>query len=219
MTSPGTKSSYPRPLIVETLFCRFKREHTHQEWNPTARNDQSSACAASWTTNRPVLRGENHDIIFSSLMIFVSTTVGNQRSYQHAILQSFSTQAKYNQELTPSTKLVTLYAASAPMLSRGQKGDPHRKPPFLSSHSAGIVSPDQRVAAVLQHRLHPTRSRGRWCFRCYCCCCCHGCCILLVRRCCNGPPAETRCRDQRGRWTPPSRRRFHQRTQLLTLAL
>ena len=38
------------------------------------------------------------------------------------------------------------------MLSRGQKGDPHREPPFLSSHSADIVFPDQRVAAVLQHR-------------------------------------------------------------------
>ena len=38
--------------------------------------------------------GENHDIIFSPLMIFVSTTAGNQRSFRHAILQSFSTQAK-----------------------------------------------------------------------------------------------------------------------------
>ena len=50
---------------------------------------------------------------------------------------------------------------------------------------------------MLQHRLHPTTSRGRWCCRCCCCCCCH------ARRCCSGPPAETRYRDQRGGWTPP----------------
>ena len=29
-------------------FRRCKRENTHQEWNPTAWNDQSSACTASW---------------------------------------------------------------------------------------------------------------------------------------------------------------------------
>ena len=128
-----------------------------------------------------------------------------------------------------------LHAAFAPIISRGQKGKPHREPPFLSSYSAGTASHDQRVAAVLQHRLHPTMSRGRWCCRC-CCCCCHRCCcycccychaaasfrcIWLARRCCSGPPAKTRYRDQRGGWTPPSRRRYcpptcHQRTQLLT---
>ena len=42
------------------------------------------------------------------------------------------------------------------MLFRGRKGDPHLEPPFLSSYSAGIASPDQRVAARLQHRLHPS---------------------------------------------------------------
>ena len=163
----------------------------------------------------------NRDIIFSPLMIFVSTTAENQRSFQHAIPQSFSTQAKYKQELTLSTKPIILHAASAPMLSSGQKGDPHQEPPSLSSYSAGIASPDQRVAVVLQHRLHPTMSRGRWYCRCYCCCCCRRCCcyVWLARRCCGGPPAETRCRDRRDGWTPPSRRRFHQRTQLLTRAL
>ena len=156
-------------------------------------------------------------------MIFVSTTAGNQRSFQHAILQSFSTQAKLKQELTLSTKPITLHAASDPMLSRGQKGDLHQEPPSLSLYSAGIASPDQRVAAVLQHRLHPTMSRGRWYCRCYCCCCCccRRCCCdaWLTRRYCGGPPAETRYRDRRGGWTPPPRRRFRQQTQLLTRAL
>ena len=84
--------------------------------------------------------------------------------------------SQIKQELTLSTKPVSLHAASAPMLSRGQKGDPHQEPPSLSSYSAGIASPNQRVAAVLQHRLHPTMSRGRWYCRCYCCCCCRRCC-------------------------------------------
>ena len=91
------------------------------------------------------------------------------------------------------------------MLSRGQKGDSHREQPFLSSHSAGIVSPDQRVEAVLQHRLHPTMSCGRCYCRCYSCCCCRRrcCCyVWLARRCFSGPPAETRYRDQRGGWIP-----------------
>ena len=127
-----------------------------------------------------------------------------------------------------------LHAAFAPILSRGQKGEPHREPAFLSSYSAGTASHDQRVAAVLQHRLHPTMSRGRWRCRCCCCCCrccCYCCCychaaascrcMWLARRCCSGPPAKTRYRDQRGGWTPPSCRRYcpsscHQRTQLLT---
>ena len=43
------------------------------------------------------------------------------------------------------------------MLSRDQNGDPHLELLLLSSYFAGIVSPDQRVAAVLQRRLHPTR--------------------------------------------------------------
>ena len=150
----------------------------------------------------------------SPLMILVSTTEGNQLSFQHAALQSFSTQAKQKQELTLSTKPVTLPAVSAAMLSRGQKGDPNREPPFLSSHSAGIVSPDQRVAAVLQHRLHPIMSRGYWCCRCCCCCCCcysYYCCYCHSAASClcsNEPPVETLYRDQRGGWTPPSRRRF-----------
>ena len=79
--------------------------------------------------------------------------------------------SQIKQELTLCTKPVTLHAASVPILSRGQKGDPHLEPPSLSLYSAGIASPDQRVAAGLQHRLHPTMSRGRWYCRCYCCCC------------------------------------------------
>ena len=34
---------------------------------------------------------------------------------------------------------------------------------------------------MLQHRLHPTMSRGRWCCRCCCCCCC----CRRCRRCCS----------------------------------
>ena len=102
--------------------------------------------------------------------------------------------------ITLSTKPVTLHAASAPILSRGQKGDLYREPLFLSSYSAGIASPDQRAAAVLQHRLHPTMSRGRWCYRCCCCCCCCRCyCHAAIScRCSIGPPAETRYQDRRG---------------------
>ena len=105
-------------------------------------------------------------------------------------------------------------AASAAMLSRGQKGDPNREPPFLSSYSAGIVSLDQGVAAVLQRRLHPTMSRGYWCCRCCCCyCCCYSyyCCYCHAAASClcsSEPPVETLYRDQRGGWTPPSCRRF-----------
>ena len=88
------------------------------------------------------------------------------------------------------------------MLSHDQKGHPRRGPFSLSLHPAGILSPDQRVAAVLQHRLYPTMSRGCWCccWCCYCCFCCRGCC--------SGLPAETLYRDQRGGWTPHSRRRY-----------
>ena len=72
------------------------------------------------------------------------------------------------------------------------KGDLRREPPFLSSHSAGIVSPDQRVSAVLQHRLHSTISHGCWCCRCCCCCYCHA---AASCRCSSGPPLETLYRD------------------------
>ena len=157
----------------------------------------------------------NHVILNSPPMIIVSTTEGKQRSFQHAVLQSSSTQAKKNQELTLSTKPVTLHAASAAMLSRGQKGDPNREPTFLSSPSAGIVSPDQRVAAVVQHRLHPTMNRGYRCCRCCCCCCCYCysyyCCYchaIASCLCSSGSPVKTLHRDQRGGWTLPSRRRF-----------
>ena len=77
----------------------------------------------------------------------------------------------------------------------------------------GIVSPDQKVAAVLQHRLYPTMSRGYWCFRCCCCCCCSSyyCCYCRAAASSlysSGPPVETLYRDQRGGLTPLSRRRF-----------
>ena len=199
-------------------FCRFKRKNTHK--NEIQQPETTRVLPLPRRGQQICLYcDENHDIIFSPLMIFVSTTGGNQSSFKHAVLQSFSTQANSNQELNLSTRPITLHAAFAPILSRGQKGDPHREPPFLSSYFAGIASPDQRVAAVLQHRLHPTTSRGHCC----CCCCCRCCCILLARRYCSGPPAETRYRDQRGGGTPPSRRRYwlpicHQRTQLLTRA-
>ena len=70
---------------------------------------------------------------------------------------------------------------------------------------------------MLQRRLHPTRSRGHWC--CRCCCCCRYCHAATSCRCSSGPPADTRYRDRRGGWTPPSRRIFRHRTQLLTRAL
>ena len=58
-----------------------------------------------------------------------------------------------------------------------------------------------RVAAVLQHRLHLTMSRGRWYCRCYCCCCCRCYCHATTScRCSSGPPADTRYLDQRGGW-------------------
>ena len=91
---------------------------------------------------------------------------------------------------TLSMKPVTLHAASAAMFFRGQKEDPDREPSFLSWHPDGIVSPDQTVAAVLQHRPRP----------CGCCCCC--CCLR------SGPPVGTLYRDQRGGSTLPVRRRF-----------
>ena len=108
------------------------------------------------------------------------------------------------------------------MLSRGQKGDPNREPPFPSSHSAGIVSPDQRVAAMLQHRLHPTMSRGYWCCRCCCCCCCC-CCYSYYCGYCHAAASclcssktlvETLYRDRRGGWTPP--RHHHAESSTVT---
>ena len=154
-------------------------------------------------------------------MIIVSTAEGNQRVSNTWFSSCSRHRPNKNQELTLSTKPVTLHAVSSVMLSRDQKEDPHREPPSLSlhpagilstdqkgdlnreplslsSHPTGIVSPDRRVAAVLQHRLRPTMSRGCW----WCGCCCYCCCY------CSGPPVETLYRDQRGRWTPPSRRRF-----------
>ena len=128
------------------------------------------------------------------------------------------TKPNKNQELTLSTNPVTLHAAFALMLPRDQKGDPHLEPPSLSSYSAGIASPDQRVAAVLQHRLYPTMSRGRWCYSRYCCCRCY-CHATTSCHCSSGPPADTRYQDRRGGRTRPSRRRFLQRTQLLRRAL
>ena len=168
----------------------------------------------------------NHDIIFSPFMIFFFFFfLRALRQETNAISNTrFSSRSRNkpnkNQELTLSTKPVTLHAAFAPMLSRDQKGDPHLKPPSLSSYSAGMASPDERVAAVLQRRLHPTRSRGHWCCNCCCCCCCRCYCHAATScRCSSGPPADTRYRDRREGWMPPSRRRFHQRTQLLTRAL
>ena len=158
--------------------------------------------------------GENHDIIFS-------LPPHDYREHYKRKPPQFSTRgspvvldtSQIKQELTLSTKPVTLHAASAALLFRGQKGDPSREPPFLSSHSAGIVFPDQRVAVVLQHRLHPTMSRGYWCCRCCCCCCCccysYYCCYWHAAASClcsSEPPVETLYRYQSGGWTPPSRR-------------
>ena len=93
------------------------------------------------------------------------------------------------------------------------RSNPRTAFPILAL-SAGIVSPDQRVVAVLQHRLHPSMSRGCWCCRCCCCCCCcysYYCCYCNAAASClcsSGPPVETLYRDQKGGSTPPSRRRF-----------
>ena len=47
------------------------------------------------------------------------------------------------------------------------------------------------------------------CRCCYCCCCCCCYCHASASCCCSsGPPVETLYRDQRGGWTPSSRRRF-----------
>ena len=108
-----------------------------------------------------------------------------------------------SQEHTLSTKPVALHAAFARMISRDQKGDPYREPLSLSLHPAGILSPDQRVAAVLQHRLYPTM--GCSCWWCRCCCCCCRCCYCCCCYCCYYH-ASASCCCSSGK--PSSRRRF-----------
>ena len=108
-----------------------------------------------------------------------------------------------SQELTLSMKPVTLHAAFAPMISRDQKGDPHLEQLSLSLHPAGILFPDQRVAAVLQDRLYPTM--GRSCWWCRCCCCCR-CCYCRYCCCCCCCHASASCCCSSGK--PTSRRRF-----------
>ena len=88
----------------------------------------------------------SHDIILSPLIIFVSTTAGNQRSFQHATLQSLSKQAKEKPRTHPQHE-----ARHPPCCIR-----PHAFP-----RSKGRSKPRTAFALLVLHRHSFSGSKGR----------------------------------------------------------
>ena len=161
------------------IFTQAKRHHTQKYTYMTTNHDRSipprnnkkyvSTVARIMVSYSPPKQqeiclycGEDHDIIFSPLDDF--------REYYIRKPTQFPTRGSPvvldTSQIKPRTH-PQHEARHSPCCIRRHalprsKGRSKPRTALPSSHSAGIVSPDQRVAAVLQHRLLPTMSRGCW---------------------------------------------------------